>query len=233
MSYILDIAVILIIFLAATIGAKKGFVKSVIGLVCFLLVIVVSFTFSSKLADIIYSNFAEQRIVSAINTGLDEVGLKTITDSEDSAAQVIETVKTAIEKSTFGLVSVDELSYQNVLSSTQTLSSELAKEITEVFVKPLLLRILETVFTVILLVALSLAIRPVTNLISRIFSFSVIGTLNKLLGFASGAFAGILIAFSVAKLLNQIVTVSASGFLGITADAIEQTHIFSFLLNLF
>ncbi len=237
MSFILDIVILAIIFFAAVIGAKKGFVKTVIGMVCFFLIIILSFTLSSKCADIIYNKVVEERIVSSMSNNLDDAGFNIINQGAKATKELVDVVEKTIEESSIlGLspanqTSTEQISESVSASSAQT-SEDLARELSRSLVKPLVVRILETLLFFALFLLMSIFVKPVTSLINKMFSFSVIGKLNKLLGAASGVFIGVIIAIAFVNIFNNYINISETEILGITPKTLNDTYLFSTLLNL-
>lgn len=237
MSYILDAVVLLIIVVSAIIGSKRGFVKTVIGMVCFLLIILLSFTLSSKSAGIIYDNFVEKKIVSSVSAKLDDAGYNIINGAVSTTTEIADIVDNAIESSSFfGMTPASQTSEEEIQkeisSSKAKTSEELATELSQKIVKPPVTRILETVLFLILFVGLSLLVKPVTVVVCKMFTFSVIGKINKLLGFISGAFIGIVISVAFVNIVYNYVGMSQTEILGITNDTFDKTILFGSMLNL-
>ena len=65
MPIILDLIVIAVIFIFILVSAKKGFVRSLIEIVGFVLVIMLSNTVSTPLANITYDKFIEPSIIES------------------------------------------------------------------------------------------------------------------------------------------------------------------------
>lgn len=237
MNWILDAVIVAIIITAAIIGAKKGFVKTVIGMVCFFLVIILSFTLSSKTADIIYNNFVEEKIVSSMSKNLDNAGFNVINAGTKATSQLVDIIENTIEESSFlgvspaNQTSTEEIS-ESISDSEAETAEELAKELSIKLVKPLMIRIMETFLFFVLFLLLSMLVKPVTTLVNKMFSFSIIGKLNKLLGGISGIFIGIVISVAFVNIFNNYVNISETEILGITPQTLNDTYLFSTLLNL-
>lgn len=237
MNYILDLIILIIVLLSMFIGAKKGFALTVTGMVCFLLAVVLSFTLSSKLADTIYNRFMEERVETVITEKLDKAGFSLIEENTQSELKFVETVKHAIRESTVFAIdssnvgATDDIIEQNISESTASTSEQFAAELSQRLVKPIAVRILESLFFFALFILFVFLIKPITAIINKLFSFSVIGTLNKTLGGLSGIFVGVLICVAFVNLVNSYVNISNTEILGLTPQVLNDTYLFSYLLK--
>lgn len=73
MALLYDLAVVIVLLLFFIFGVKKGFIKSVLSLICFVLAIVISLFASSKLAQPIYEMCFKERVTSFIAENINRI----------------------------------------------------------------------------------------------------------------------------------------------------------------
>ena len=93
MGIVLDLIVIAIILIFCLISAKKGFVKTIVGLVGFILVTYLSFTLSSPLAGITYDKIIEPVVIRSVGTP------DNTSEDMEKVSEEIENISGAIENS--------------------------------------------------------------------------------------------------------------------------------------
>ena len=81
----------------------------------------------------------------------------------------------------------------------------------------------------LIFIALIVLSKVAARLLNKLFSFSFVGKLNRLLGGILGIPKGILLALIFCMLTVLIVKVSENGFLIFTKDAVESSHIFQWI----
>lgn len=218
MSLIIDLIIVSLILICVLIYAKRGFVKSVFGVLGFVAAIVLSFAFSSPLANLVYDKAVEPAICSVIETTIHDT-----TDDINSA--VIETLPSFIKNNV-------DFSNTNLYNPADIDTPKMmAEKICNDFVEPTTLSLLKIIFSIILFVLLSIVIKFVVKLLNRVFSFSIIGKLNATLGGVLGAIIGIVFALLFVLIINLLIAFNG-GFWIFTSDIIGSTFLFKQLLQL-
>lgn len=81
MALLYDLVVVLVLLVFFVFGAKKGFVKSILSLICFIVALVVSLFASSKLAEPIYEMCFKERVTAFIEENISKVDVSDIVNS--------------------------------------------------------------------------------------------------------------------------------------------------------
>lgn len=81
MALIYDLAVVVVLLLFFIFGIKRGFIKSVISLICFVLAIVISIFASSKLAQPIYEMCFKEKVTSFIAENIDKIDVSGVVNN--------------------------------------------------------------------------------------------------------------------------------------------------------
>ncbi len=219
MSAILDIIIVVIIAAAVIVTAKKGFVRTVFNIVGFVAAIVLSFTLSTPTADFIYDKALEPALSKAIENAVsDKVSSGTADISQTIWDALPSFVKNNAEKMNFNK--------NNLLNeAVGNTASEVSADVCKRAVKPLAVNFLKTTVTIVLLAVLSILFRFLAKTLNKLFSFSLVGTLNRTLGGILGLVYGL--AWSAVFVLAVSLAVSLTGgFFCFTNEAVEASHIF-------
>ncbi len=223
MSFILDGIVILIVLLFVLLSAKKGFVRTLIEVVGFIAALAIAFSVSEPLAEITYDNF----IYSSVEETIQETGQDNINSAVDAVWEKLpEFMK---ESSFFGLSKDDAAaSAQNNFSSN---SNELAQSISDSLVKPTAVKLISVLISVILVIILLFAVKILARFVNKLFTFSFVGDINKILGGILGLVKGAAIAVVFCLIISLILSFTKDGFLIFTYDAINSSYLFKFLMG--
>lgn len=229
MSIILDLIVLAIIVLTVLVSAKRGFVRTAVELVGFIAAVFISFTISTPLANTTYDKIVEPSIVSSVTSAVDTV-------TEDSAAAAVDGfwegmpgwIRSGIEKSGVSKESLDGSITENIGNGVQSAVESTSQSV----IKPAVTSTLALIYQVISLIILLALVKPIAKLINKLFSFSIIGTANRVLGGVVGIPKGIIYAVVFCLIIMLIVSFTGNGFLIFTGEAMEKSLFFSFVNSL-
>lgn len=226
MSFVLDAIIFLIILLFVFLSAKKGFVRTLIEVVGFVAAIVIAFSFSSPIANITYDKIIQPSVVKTVENVAND-GISSTTDAVDA---VWEKMPAFITESSFF-----DLSKSNITATVQNQAAEssaqLAQNISDSFVKPVTTKLLSVLISVILVVILLFVVKILAKYINKLFTFSVVGDINKTLGGILGLVKGAAVAVIFCLVISLVLSFTKDGFLIFTYDAINASYIFKFLMG--
>lgn len=216
LSIILDLIVVAIIVIFALISAKRGFVRTLIELVGFVLVIILANSISTPLANLTYDKAVEPAIIKSVES----MQLESGNIEADALPAIIQNVMGEDVIADF-----QQKLTQNINSGINTAVTNASQTV----VKPLVTNILSMIYVITISVVLLFVVGILANLINKLFSFSVVGRVNSSLGAVLGAVKGIIISMVVCTLIALIVSLTENGFLIFTEDAINNSYIFKLL----
>ena len=222
MSYILDGIIVLIVLLFVFLSAKKGFVRTLIEVVGFIAAIVIAFTISSPIANVTYDKLIQPSVVKTVQS----VASDGVTDATSAVDAVWIKMPEFITESSFFDLSKESIT-ATVKESVANDSIQLAQNISDSFVKPIVTKLISILLSVILVIVFKI----VAKFINKIFTFSVIGTINKTLGGILGIVKGTAVAIIFCLVISLILSFTKNGFLIFTYDAINSSYIFKFLMG--
>lgn len=217
MGIILDLIVLAIIILFVIISAKKGFVKTLIQFAGILAAIYLATTLSAPIANFTYEKAIEPAVVSSINNTLNNV-------AQGAENAVKEEIFEVLPSFVQNRVDISELNFNQD-------GSNIAKDVCESVVKPISITFLKSVYTLIIFIILSIVVKILANIINKLFSFSVIGKANRILGGVIGVLQGIIFAIIFIIVANLLITLTG-GFLCFTKEAVASSYLFSNILKI-
>lgn len=219
-NLVIDLIVIAIITVCVLLSAKKGFVKTVVGVVGFIFAAYLTFTISTPLAGATYDRIIEPPIVEAAAGAVQN----TQNDIWEALPEFITDNATKL-----GISSED---FKGSISSNLVDGAENAvKTASQDVIKPIIIKILGLLYSVVIMVVLMFVVNILASFINKLFSFSIVGKANKILGGIIGLPKGIIFAMLFCMIVSLIVRFSG-GILFFTNENIDKTILFKFLANI-
>lgn len=218
MWYIIDLIIIAILLICVLIYSKRGFIKSIFGVVGFVAAVTLSFILSGPLSNLTYENVVEPAVSSAIEGAI-----------SDTQGAISDNMVDALPDFIKNYDKID-LTNPDFFASIDT-PEMMADKICESVVKPTATYILEIIFFLILFVVLSIVLKFVVKILNKMFSFSIIGKLNTALGGIIGVIMGVIFAIIFTLVINLIISFNG-GFAIFTVDNINSTILFKSIINL-
>lgn len=221
MNFVLDLIILAIVIVTIYLSAKKGFVKVLVETVGFILAIVVSFTVSTPLAEATYDKFIEPSIIQSAE--------KNIQNDEGIEKEVWENIPDIITKNAenFG-ISAD--SFSETINENISLGTKKAVTVaSQNVIKPVCVSLVSMIYGVILTTLLFIVVKFAAKFLNKLFSFSLVGKLNRTLGGVLGVFKGVAFAVLFVVIVSFLVSINGKLF-NITIQDIEKTFLFKEIL---
>lgn len=221
MAYLIDGIAILLFALMVFFGYKKGFIRTVSGLVSFVLALILSTMLAAPVAEYVYTNHIQPTVTQKLedNLGKESPTVERVDEAlEDMPAFVSD--RLALSGITDGEAL---LNYLGKVPDGETAVTQIESAI----VRPVVYPLLEAVFSLVLFVLLQIVISLILRVLNLLAKLPIIKKINKWAGVVAGAVQGalwVLFAISVLELLI------ASGLVeALTPDLIDSTLLVSWL----
>jgi len=230
-SIILDVILVLIVLFVAWRSAKKGFVRTLIEMVGYVLAIVLAFSVASFLSKQIYDSFVRPAIVKSIEANLSEFKPENSNLSE-VFNKVINNIPSYMLTASGYNDKVASQIADKISASTDNTTSKTAGEITDTLAKPAMTYILNIILIFILFFLFMLIVRFLAKVLNSLFNVPVLGAVNTLLGGVLGIFKGVIIVL----LLCALITISIKLFGGnwfITDKIVNNTYLYKYVSQLY
>ena len=188
MPFLIDGILVAVAVVFALIGLRKGFVKSLLGLVAAVIALIAAFFAARYLAQWLYDLSVRSVVLSFVETKLQEMHI-------DSAASAV----ASMPKSLLSLLGGNE---STMLSSLENASGKLAETIVNVC-QPLILNVLMIILVILLFILFLIVLRLLIRLLNLGTKLPIVKQVNGLLGFFFGLGKGIIVIWLLC-LLAQI-----------------------------
>ena len=230
LSIILDVAVVILLVKVVISSGKKGFARSILDVIGYVVAIFAAYYLSMLLSNVLYSIFFKTSVETAIQNNLPII---------KSAASVTEAVQSVLESiSGFfaGLISLFGVNAASVIESVpeanMLTAATSAEEIANMTVKPVFVSIV-TVLLFLIVFAICLRIlKKISFSINEFLASSFVGPVNMVLGGAFGLAKGVLITIILTTIVGLFMEVSDSSFAQAIGNAVSDTYVLRFLFNL-
>ncbi len=224
MGIAVDIIIVLVLLFFIWSSARRGFVRTVIDIVGYILAMFVAFSISGTIANAAYDNLVKPSISSAIEERLSqasgESAQQVISDAFDNMPSVI---TSAAEN--FGITK--ESTIERYSGALDNGAASAAEAITDYVAGPVIISIFTGVAVIIILITLMCIVHVIARAANGVISkVPIVGGLNKVLGAITGVIKGALIALLLCVVLTIVLNLIPNG-----ADIISQSYILNFINN--
>jgi uncharacterized membrane protein required for colicin V production len=227
-SIILDVILVLIVLFVAWRSAKRGFVRTLIEMVGYVLAIVLAFSVASFLSKQIYESFVRPSIVKSIEANLSEF-------NGENLSQVFNKVKNNIPSYMLTAAGYNAEIEKNIADEIMVSKGNTAKaaaDITDRLAKPAMTYILNIILIFILFFLFMLVVRFLAKVLNSLFNVPVLGTVNYLLGGVLGIFKGVIIALLLCALISISIKLFGDKWF-ITNDIVNNTYLYKYVSQLY
>ena len=222
MSIILDICVVVLIIAIVLLSAKRGFARAAVELLGFIAAVFISLTISTPLSNITYDKIIEPSVVRSVS----EI---TGASAGETADKVWDALPSAL-KNYSGKIGISKENLDKSISEDLASGVEdTAKGLSQNAVKPIAVRFISLIYSAVIFSALVFVVKILAKYINKLFSFSVAGSLNRLLGGIIGIPKGIIIAALICTVISIIISFTDKGCLIFTKDAVGNSWFFKHL----
>ena len=225
MHFLIDLIVVAIIGICILTSAKRGFVKVLVEVVGFVLAIMITFTISSPLANATYDKFIEPPILEAAS----ESSADSIEEIKQSALDALPEFIT--ENAELLGFSIEEFADKLNTESLSSSMTDPVKSASQQVVKPVVAQILELLYSIVLMIVLMFIVKIIAKFVNKMFSFSIIGKANSILGGIIGIPKGIVFAIIFCMIISLVMSFSGEFFI-FTNENVEKTLIFKMLAEI-
>lgn len=229
MSLAIDIILAVIIILPVILGIKRGFVKTVMGLVSVLIAICASYILTPYLSplcrDKIVEPYIRTPVESQIESMLDASGETFDTESLENLSEIPDVVKNICD--TFGIDIQDIKSNEEI--DKQSPDQSISDHITEL----ILSRTAYIIAFISVFIAAAIVLRIITIILCAICKMPILNSINRIAGAVFGFCFGGISAFVIAKLLILLLPTLVSVNPELFGGAAEQSVLLKLIGNLF
>ena len=216
MAYVLDIAVILIFGLMVYFGHRDGFIKTVAGMIAFVVALVLSTLLAGPVSDLAYDKLVEPPVVTALEESVGDDSL-----AADGLTTAIEKMPGFVKSqlATQGIHDgADLLKYVNNAEKGESAVDSVMSKVIE----PVTVPVLKALCSLILFFLFQLIISLILKLLNVLAKLPVLKQANKTLGIVAGVVQGALWALLIATILQAV---AATGLIPMVSEELLDSTI--------
>ena len=224
MNYLIDLIIVLVFTIVVIVSAKRGFVKTAVELVGFVLAFIISTNLGNSLANLTYDKAIEPPIVSAVTQ-----------NAADSTASIVDSTWDALPDiitQNSGTLGISKEFLNEKLGSTATVTEEALTELSQTAIKPIATKFLATLYSLILFIILLIVVGFLSKILNKLFSFSIIGKLNRFLGGIIGIPKGIICAYVFCLLLTLVLYLFPNGIWIFNSQNTDKSQLYTLLMSI-
>lgn len=224
LTWILDLALVLIFVLCVCIGRKRGFIKTMTGVLAFFAAAAVAFLLHKSVANVVYDKGIEPSILTAVEENLPD-GQATASSVDLVLEKLPDFVQNMLDKNEVG-------SGADVLAKV-TVAAEpaaIAQQISDTVVRPVVLPVLQMLCVLVLFLVALLAARLLLRVLHVVAKLPVLKQLNKTGGVLAGIVSGLLWVLFAVAVLQVVAAVSGPEALLHTA-LLQKTYVVRFVMT--
>ena len=221
LGIILDLIIIVLISIFAFISARRGFVRTLVETVGFILIIILANSICAPLANSTYDNLIEPTIINSV----DNIDSKAASDITDTLIEKIPLLSDKVNVNS-GIVK----DFEGVLSNeiNNGVKSAVSSASQTVF-KPVITRVISMVYSLLITVILMYFVNLLAKLISKLITHTFLKKTNLCLGGVLGIIKGVAVACVICTVISLIISVTDNGFWIFTESAVNSSYIFKHL----
>ena len=219
----IDIVLVLIVLFIIWRAAKKGFVRSLIELVGYVLAAIIAFTAGEMISDTICQNYVSPAIVSVVSENIKDGSETTVSDVFDALPGYVKNIAK--------LADITEDTVQEKVSGSLSNSTDnIAKAISDLVI-PIVKSAIKLCASLILFVLLMIVVRLLAIAVNKAFDIPLLRTLNKTLGALLGVIRALVTVCILVLIVRLCMNISGNEFLIFNEETINSTFIFKLLYN--
>ncbi len=219
MSWVLDIAVVVIAAIFLFLGIRRGFIKTAIRLIGLVVALVAAGLISTPLAAWIFDSFLTEPLRAIVAEQAASAAVTAAQTAQEQLSAIIGGLP-ALVRSAFDLSGM-LIPAEGAAMATEALTQTVMNDI----VRPLCLSLLQAVLFLVLFILLYVLVQWIGKGVNKVFTtLPIIRQINGLLGGVLGLLEGVGAVYLLTLVLGLYMTMSGEGSVITTAD-IEATYV--------
>lgn len=227
MGWIWDILLIVILVLSISFAARKGFIRTLIELVGYIIALIAAAYLGGMLAEFVFETFVRGGMVSSIQEQIEATGLNDIATGITGAFESLPSYIT----DTIAALGITPSAVAAQLTGDGLTAESVAASVVDVAVKPAMLTMLRSVFHVILFVILLFVVRRIARLCGFVNKIPLVGDLNIVLGGAFGLLKGVVWVLFLCTVVSLLQPMLQEVWPFFNDETIESSYLFRFVYH--
>lgn len=216
MSLAIDAVFVVVVLVCTVWGLKKGFIKSLLGFIGYVIALLAAISISNWLAAFVYDSFLREVFIQKISSVLTDGAAAT---AAEQAEKLLEALPGFVANALVNQGVTAESLEGTLAGSVAAIAPQVAD-----MISPVVINLMRIIFTVVLFSVLLFLVRVLVRAVGSVFRLPVLRQMDSLLG---GAF-GLLSGFVFVLLLTAILGLAVPMMKEETAawqDGIQGSHV--------
>lgn len=221
MNFVFDILLLALFVLFIILGYKRGFIKTVSGLVALVVAVLLASSLSGPIANAVYTD----TVHPAVLTALEEEISTEVLPSEEKLDAAIENLPGWVS-ALMAVGDVDDGAAILDKVNTEEMGATAAATITDVVITPIVLPLMQMLCSVLLFLVAYIVVSLLLGLLDLVAKLPILKQLNKILGLIAGVATGALWVIFAARILYLLAWMGIGEWL--TPAILDDTWLVSF-----
>lgn len=203
MSMAFDIILLVLWVIFVAVGAKKGFLHTLLEFAVFVVAMIASYQLSAYFAPQIYANWLEPKVILALQDVLPASGGSAVQQAQAILASIPEEAASFVES-----LGIDVNSLAKQIGELHiTSSGELAKVLADKVGGPIVVQVCKWIIFSVSAVVISIVLKVIVSLISKKIKYPSVISANAIVGGVIGGVKGLLVIALVCMIARLAVDV--------------------------
>ena len=200
MWFLLDVIIVLIFVLFAISGAKKGFIKSICGIVVTIASILIAMNLSAPVAEFFRDSVVYEQLTDNLHGKIEEY----ISDAmdEQKLSELLSDIPEGVSVLLAGFGTDADTVSEKYAEMVKNGETDIAQKLSDYVVEPAAKTISDALAVLAVFLASVIVLNIVVMLLDLVFKLPVLNFANKLGGFVMGAVIGLLVSFVFCAAVN-------------------------------
>lgn len=222
-----DIMVVAVVLICIFAGKRHGFMRTVIELVGYIAVVLLSVAIANYASGAIYNNFVGKSVTVKTEAAIAENG----SDVASSVDKIFEDMP-AFVLNTLDACGITKNNVKDKVSGAVTSGASAAgAAVTEALRSPIT-SVIAVLLSITLFVIGTVLVKVLAKLCNGIVNkIPIVGKANSVLGAIAGALKGLVIACILVWIIAMMLPFFSKGIFGITSETVENSYIFGIINN--
>ena len=204
MAYLIDGIIVALFALSVFVGYKRGFIKTIAGIVAFVAAAILALLLCGPVASLAYDNLVEPAVLESVTAD----GVGSMESRVDAALESMPGFVTNLLANSGIHTGADVLDRMDVSEGAASLAQQISVNV----VKPIALPLLELIATLVLFIVAYILLRILLSVLDVVAKLPVLKQLNNVLGLAAGALSGVLWVLFAVSLMQVAAAISGPDF---------------------
>ena len=217
MSLAIDAVLVIIVLVSTAWGLKKGFMKSLLGFIGYVIALLVALGISNWLAAFVYDSFLREVFIQRISSVLADGAAST-------AAEQAEKLLEALPGFVANALVNQGMTAASLESSLAGSATAIAPRVADI-ISPVVINLMRIIFIIVLFSALLFLVRILVKAVGAVFRLPVLRQLDSLLGGVFGLLSGFVFVLLLAAILGLAIPMMKEDAALAWQTGIQESHV--------